>query len=85
VTLPGALLGGTATLGAVGVGAAAAGAAGAVTVFVVAGVPDPEPARSTSAAVSTPNDKAITASSAATGAFQLVGAAARRVRAAPPQ
>jgi hypothetical protein len=79
---------GTAAPGAVVVGVAAvlAGAAGAVvTVRVTRILVGLElPARSTSAALSTPSESTITATIAAIGMRQF-GVAARRVRAAAPQ
>jgi hypothetical protein len=65
-------------------GAGTAAAAVVVTVRVSTLVGLELPARSTSAAVSTPSETAITATIATIGARQR-GVAARRVRAAAPQ
>jgi hypothetical protein len=88
---PAAAVPGTVVAGAavVGVGATALGAvvsaAGAVTVRVTAVLVGLElPARSISAAASTPSEIATTATIAASGTLQF-GVAARRVRAAAPQ
>jgi hypothetical protein len=82
VVVPGVADGGV-DVGLVGAGAAAMGAVVTVLVTWVLVGPEP-PARSMSAAASTPSEIAITATIAPIGACQL-GVAASRVRAAAPQ
>jgi hypothetical protein len=77
---PGRALPGVLVVGVLGVIAAGV----VVTVLVIAGTGAEPPARSISAAASTPRASASTAANTPIGPFQL-GDAARRVRAAAPQ